>query len=152
MKTTNSSSSRPRCLSTETRALVAIILLATACSVDARSSTGGPPAPTPGPAAPNEGTITGQLLDVTIIDSSSVGIAPSQPLCVLTVRLFSVSAVSGVPNAVNATAGQTIRAYSKDVSLAALKGHTVTGDLTFSGDERGGRLWIRNVSAVGERR
>jgi hypothetical protein len=140
-------------LSTEAhRALVAVILLTTACAVDAGSPTSGPPAPTPGPAAPNEGAITGELLDVTTIESSSVGIAPSQPLCVLTVRLLSVSAVSDVRNAVNARAGQTIRAYSKDVSLARLKGRTVTGRLTFSGDERGGRFWIRNVSAVGESR
>lgn len=81
----------------------------------------------PGPSAPNEGAITAEVLDAAVIDSSSVGIAPSQPLCVLTLRLLTVNPVGDVPNAVDARAGQTIRAYSKVVSLARLKGRTASG-------------------------
>ena len=130
------------------RALVAVILLATACTVDAGSSTGGPPPPRPAPSAPNEGAITAEVLEAAVIDSASVGIAPSQPLCVLTLRLLTVSPVADVPNAVDARAGQTIRAYSKVVALAGLKGRTVSGRITFSGDERGGRFWVRTLSAT----
>ncbi len=118
------------------------MLLATACAVDAGSPAGGPP-PVAAPAAPNEGTVTAEVLDTAVIDSSTVGIAPSQPLCVLTMRLLTVSAVNDVPNTVHAGAGQTVRAYSKDVSLAGLKGRTVSGRLRFAGDERGGRFWFR---------
>jgi hypothetical protein len=128
------------------RALVAVMLLATACTVDAGSSTGGPPPPRPGPSAPNEGAITAEVLEAAVIDSASVGIAPSQPLCVLTLRLLTVTPVAEVPITVDARAGQTIRAYSKVVSHARLKGRTVSGRITFSGDERGGRFWIRTLS------
>ncbi|HEV8615426.1 MAG TPA: hypothetical protein VGU22_08010 [Methylomirabilota bacterium] len=104
----------------------------------------------PAPSAPNESAVIADVLDVAVIPASSVGIRPEQPLCVLTLRLRSVTPVPGMLDALAGRAGQTVRAYSKDVTLAALSGKRVTGTLTLDGDERSGRLWVRTLSASRE--
>jgi hypothetical protein len=104
----------------------------------------------PAPAAPNESAVVADVLDAAVIPASSVGIRPEQPLCVLTLRLRSVAPVPGVLDALAGRAGETVRAYSKDVALTALSGKRVTGTLSLDGDERSGRLWVRTLSASRE--
>jgi hypothetical protein len=104
----------------------------------------------PAPAAPNESAVVADVLDAVVIPASSVGIRPEQPLCVLTLRLRSVAPVPGVLDALAGRAGETVRAYSKDVALTALSGKRVTGTLSLDGDERNGRLWVRTLSASRE--
>ena len=125
------------------RALVLVGFLVAV--VGCAGSDPAPAAPPGGPgalAAPNQSRVTAEVLDASVVDSSTLGIAPPQRLTRLTLRLSSVSAVGALPNTLDGRSGQTIHALSKDLSLAALKGRTVSLDVSLRGDERSQRYWV----------
>ena len=122
------------------------LLLATLLLLLARCA-GSQPAPgVPGgvaaPSAPNESRVTAEVLDASVVDSSTLGIAPAQPLCVLTLKLLSVRPVGDLLNVLDGRSGETIRALSKDPSLAGLTGQTVSLHVSRRGDERSRAYWI----------
>jgi len=99
--------------------------------------------PPPGaPAAPNESVLTAQVLDAVIVDSLTLNISPQQSLCVLTLKLLSVRSVGDLQNFLHGKSRETIRAYTKNLSLLGLKGKTVIATVSFHGDEWGGRFWV----------
>lgn len=96
------------------------------------------------PAAPNESVVTGRVTDAVIVESTSVGIDPAQPLCVLTLSVLSTKTSGNLLPAIRATE-KVVRVYSKDVELTRLRETTITAAITFRGDERSGRLWLVRI-------
>jgi len=133
-----------------TRSVIEIVrsgLLLSVIIWSAQCAYGSPPGPPPSgaPAAPNEIVVKVQVLDAVIVDSLTLNISPQQPLCVLTLKLLSVNQVGDL-DFLYGKSGETIRAYSKDLSLADLKGNIVAVTLSFRGDERGGSFWVTTSS------
>jgi len=95
-------------------------------------------------AAPNESIVTARVANAVVVDASTLGGSPPQPLCVLTLRILSTKATGDLPPAISAK-DTTVRAYTKRVELTRLKGTTVTAVLTNKGDERGQQLWLVRI-------
>jgi hypothetical protein len=93
------------------------------------------------PAAPNESVVTARVTGAVLVDATTLGMAPAQPICVLTLSVLSIKAAGALLPAIRAT-DKTVRAYTKDVGMTRLKGTTVTAALTRQGDERRGSLWL----------
>jgi hypothetical protein len=95
----------------------------------------------PGPAAPNESIVTARVTNAVVVDATSLGMAPAQPLCALTLEVLSVKPGGDLLPAIRAT-DKTVRVYTKNVDLIRLKGTTITAAITLRGDERRGLLWL----------
>jgi hypothetical protein len=95
----------------------------------------------PAPVAPNESVVTARVTGAVVVEAASLGIAPAQPLCALTLDVLSVKAAGDVLPAIKAT-DKTVRVYTKNVDLVRLKGATITAAITLRGDERRGLLWL----------
>ena len=116
-----------------------VAILAVACALIPATSSSVFSAP----MAPNESTITADMVNLaTIVDSSTVGILPIQPLCVLVLKLLDVNSPTTASSVPGAEAGETITAYSKDLALATAKGMRLAGQLTYRGNVRGGSFWV----------
>jgi len=98
----------------------------------------------PGPAAPNESIVTARVTSAVVVDATSLGMAPSQPLCALTLDVRSVRTSGDQLPAIRAT-DKIVRVYTKDVDLARLKGTTITAAITSRGDERRSLLWLVRI-------
>jgi hypothetical protein len=96
----------------------------------------------PTPVAPNQSTVVADVVGATVLEASAVGVRPSQLLCVLTLRLLKVDAVPGHLNSLEGQVGEIVTAYSKDLALVDTKGQTVSLNLSFQGDQQGGKLWV----------
>ena len=109
----------------------------------AQCAYGSPLAPSPSaaPANPNKTVVKVRVLDAVIVDSLALNISPQQPLSVLTLKFLQVKQV-GDRQILYGQSGETIRAYSKDLSLVGLKGNIIAVTLSFRGDERGGSFWV----------
>jgi hypothetical protein len=123
------------------------LIVAVGCAAGNPASTAPPGAPG-ALAAPNQSRVTAEVLDASVVDSATLGIAPPQPLSRLTLKLVSVSAVGALANTLDGRAGQTIHALSKDLALAALKGRTMSLDVSLRGDERSQRYWVVDAPAA----
>lgn len=124
---------------------VCVIIGSTQCAYS--SPLASPPSIAP--ASPNKTVVKVRVLDAVIVDSLELNISPQQPLSVLTLKFLQVKQV-GDRQFLYGQSGETIRAYSKDLSLVGLKGNIIDVTLSFRGDERGGSFWVTASSAVTE--
>lgn len=120
--------------------LLGILLIVAQCA-----SAPLPEPPSGAPVAPNESLVTALVLEAVIADSLTLNILPQQRLCVLTLKILTEQPVEDLPNPLHGRSGETIKAYSKELSLVSLKGKTLTVTLSFRGDERGGNFWVQRV-------
>ncbi len=107
------------------------------------------PFPSAAPANPNKTVVKVRVLDAAIVDSLELNISPQQPLSVLTLKFLQVKQV-GNRQFLYGKSGETIRAYSKDLSLVGQKGNIIAVTLSFRGDERGGSFWVTVSSGAAE--
>jgi len=98
----------------------------------------------PGPAAPNESIVTARVTSAVVVDATSLGMAPSQPLCALTLDVRSTRTSGDLLPAIRAT-DKIVRVYTKDVELTRLKGSTITAAITSRGDEGRSLLWLVRI-------
>ena len=107
------------------------------------------PPRSPAPVAPNESAVTAKVLSAVVVDSTTLNMSPSQPLCVLTLTILTVGpSVGRGDDLVHGRAGTTVTAYSKDLSLAASNGTIIAARLSYGGDERGGGFWVTSYSTT----
>lgn len=99
-------------------------------------------------AAPNDSIITARVLEYTILNSTLEGIKPEQILYSLRVLVISCQSVKGKANFTQPKVNQVIKVYSKEMLSPVLFGKTIELNLSFSGDERGGKYWIRNIRMI----
>jgi len=97
------------------------------------------------PTAPNDSIITARVLEYTILNSTLEGIKPEQILYSLRVLVISSQNVNGKASFVQSKVNQVIKVYSKEMLSPVLFDKTIEANLSFSGDERGGKYWIRNI-------
>jgi len=98
------------------------------------------------PAAPNDSIITGKVLEYSILNSTLEGMKPEQILYSLRILVMSSQSINGKVNFTQSKIGQVIKVYSKEMLSAILFGKTIKANVSFSGDERGGKYWIRNIN------
>ena len=95
------------------------------------------------PAVPNESLVYGEILEVDVIDSTSLDIRPKRKLWRLKLRLIKVDGIEGKNNFLRAAEDQTVEVYTADdTKRSAAVGQKVKGRISFRGDERSGRYWI----------
>ncbi len=97
------------------------------------------------PAAPNDSIITARVLEYTILNSTLEGIKPEQILYSLRVLVISSQSINGKANFARPKLNHIIKVYSKEMLSPVLFGKTIEANLSFSGDEKGGKYWIRNI-------
>lgn len=101
------------------------------------------------PTAPNGSVITATVVGTVIVESATLGIEPSQRLCLLTLSVTSAKAVDNLLPAVPQSVldAGPIRVYSKQTELSSLQGGSLTASITLTGDDRAARLWLVEVIA-----
>lgn len=100
------------------------------------------------PVMPNDSIITAKVLEYSILNSALEGIEPEQVLYSLRVLVVSSQSVNGKRNFTQSKIGQVIKVYSKKMLSAILFGKDIEANVSFSGDERGGKYRIRNVAST----
>lgn len=102
------------------------------------------------PVIPNDSIITAKVLEYSVLTSTLEGIEPEQTFYSLRVLVMSSKSINGKANFTQSKIGQVIKVYSKEVLLLILFGEIIEANVFFSGDERGGKYWIRNVKVIEE--
>jgi hypothetical protein len=100
------------------------------------------------PAAPNESIVIGIVKECTIISSRLINIQPDQALYRLTIHVESSESLHGGPNFVKSEEGRDVQLYSKGKIPFELLHKRLKMKVTYSGDERGGLLWISSYEIV----
>lgn len=100
------------------------------------------------PAFSPEITVSGQVVEVTILISSLAGIEPERPLSRLRLLLQSSSAQIPSHHLDKTPMGPVITLFSNDMLSSALLDQSVQVTLTITGDEWGTRLWLMNLQAA----
>jgi hypothetical protein len=117
------------------------------------SSPSAPPVGSPhtggAPVIANESVVTGEVVDLSVIDSSLVNVRPTRMLTRIRLRIVCVQGVPPKANFLDGKAGEVIEMYSRDVIPAPLVGTTVNWRIVFRGDERGGSYWISGPAERG---
>jgi hypothetical protein len=79
-------------------------------------------------------------VDAREIDAATLGIAPAQTLCELTLDRLAVVSGDGLPG--SAEAGR-LQVYARETTCPAnLRDSTIVLTVTFRANERGGRWWV----------
>ena len=126
-----------------------LLLCVVLCSAQWAYSSPLAPPPSAVPANPNKIVVRVRVLDAVIVDSHALNISPQQKLSVLTLKFLQMKRV-GDRHVLYGKSGETIRAYSKDLSLVGFKGKVIAVTLSFRGDERGGSFWVAASSGAAE--
>lgn len=101
------------------------------------------------PVIANESIVTGEVLAVSLIDSSAVNVRPARMLARLTLRIGCIHEAPSKANLLAGRTGEVIEVHSHDVTLTQLVGKTVNGRIVFRGDERGGSYWVAGPVKTG---
>jgi hypothetical protein len=124
------------------KALILTVLSMVFLLVAASSVTGGM-------VIPNDAWITGMILEYGIVSSRLLGIQPDQTLYKLTIHLESSEDIVGMPNLLRGKEGEDITFYTKEKLPSDIFGKKVRAEVSYRGDERGGRWWIRRIDILG---
>lgn len=100
------------------------------------------------PAIHNESTIEGIVSEYAIISSRLIGIKPEQILYRLTINIESSENISDKPNLLGNKKGQDIQFYSREKLSPELFGKVIRAKVEFTGDEKGGLFWIKNINIL----
>jgi len=100
------------------------------------------------PVAPNDSIITARVLGYSILNSTLEGIKPEQILYSLRVLVISSQNVKGKANFTQSKVNQVIKVYSKEMLSPVLFGKIIEANVSFSGDEKGGKYWIRDIEMI----
>jgi hypothetical protein len=69
------------------------------------------------PAAPNESLVHAEVIEVTAIDSLTLGISPQRTLFRVKLRLIKVESVEGRRNFLQGAENKTIEVYATDIAV-----------------------------------
>ena len=97
------------------------------------------------PAARNASRVTGELLSVETVDSTTLQIAPPQTLTRIRVRILSVEPVGTMVDALDGQKGKVLESYTKEAVEERLIGKNITCVVTLRADERGGKYWAGDI-------
>lgn len=103
---------------------------------------------TGGTVIPNGALITGVILEYGIVSSRLLGIQPDQTLYKLTIHLESSEDIVGMPNLLRGKEGEDITFYTKERLSSDIFGKKVRAEVSYRGDERGGRWWMKGIKIL----
>jgi hypothetical protein len=97
---------------------------------------------------PNSALITGIILEYGTVSSRLLGIQPDQTLYKVTIRLESSEDIDGMPNLLRGKEGEDISFYTKEKLSSDIFDKRVRAEVTYRGDERRGRWWLRSIKIL----
>jgi len=97
---------------------------------------------------PNSALITGVILEYGIVSSRLLGIQPDQMLYKLTIHIESSEDIVGMANLLKGKEGEDISFYTKEKLSFDIFDKRVRAEVTYRGDERGGRWWLRSIKIL----
>jgi len=100
------------------------------------------------PAVPNESVIEGTVQEFSIVSSNLLNIMPEQTLYRLTILIESYENADTDADYLSDKKGKTVQLYSKDKISPEIFGKRVWVKVRYSGDERGGLYWIKEISVI----
>jgi hypothetical protein len=98
--------------------------------------------------APNKAIVYGRVLEYCISSSGLLGISPDQVVYKLTVSVEGTKDIEGSPNFLKNKEGKIETFFSKAKIDPALLNNKIKAEVEFSGDERGGRFWIKDIEII----
>jgi hypothetical protein len=98
-----------------------------------------------GTVIPNGALITGVILEYGIVSSRLLGMQPDQTLYKLTIHLESSGDIGGMPNLLRGKEGEDITFYTKEKLSSDIFGKKVKAEVSYRGDEHGGRWWTKSI-------
>jgi len=102
------------------------------------------------PVVPNDSIITAKVLEYNVLNSTLEEIEPEQILYSLRVLVLSSKSIKGKANFTQSKVNQVIKVYSKEVLLPILFGKVIEANVSFSGDEKGRKYWVRSLKVIEE--
>jgi len=103
---------------------------------------------TGGTVIPNGTLITGVILEYGIVSSRLLGIQPDQTIYKVTIHLESSEDIDGMPNLLRGKEREDITFYTKERLSPDIFGKKVRAEVSYRGDERGGRWWVRSIKII----
>jgi hypothetical protein len=100
------------------------------------------------PVIQNECIVEGAVAEYAIVSSRLINIEPDQVLYRLVITVQSAKKIDNQPNFLSGKEGQEISFLTKEKLSPELFGKKIQAKARYSGDERGGRYWIRNVQLL----
>jgi hypothetical protein len=97
---------------------------------------------------PNSALMTGVISEYGIVSSRLLGMEPDQTLYKLTICLESSEDIVGMPNLLKGKEGEDITLYTKEKLSPDIFGKKIRAEVTYRGDERGGRWWLRSIKTL----
>lgn len=96
--------------------------------------------------APNETVLSARVLAATVVDATTLGMEPPQPILVLTLEVLSARG-DALPRVQPGTPLR-LEVLTKDTALAATKGSTITASVSQSGGPNSPtHYWLIRVQA-----
>jgi hypothetical protein len=100
------------------------------------------------PVIQNECIVEGTVAEYAIFSSRLIGIEPDQVLYRIVITIQSTKKIDDRPNFLSGKEGQEISFLTKEKLSPELFGKKIQAKAQYSGDEKGGRYWIRNVQLL----
>jgi len=121
------------------------------------------------PVAPNETLISGEVIEYSILDSSLAEIKPEQTVYRLIIKIIDSKKLSPSPLILSPTGrgreeegeeigggnfeqGENLTVYSKKELSPELFGKSIKGKISYSGDEKGGGYWLKEIQIIPEKK
>ncbi len=96
---------------------------------------------------PNASIVTGKVLGYSILSSSILDIKPVMPIYRLEVLVETSEEVKGMRNFTRDKVENLLSFYSKEKLSTELFSKVISVRVTYRGDEKGGKFWIRDMKA-----
>lgn len=100
------------------------------------------------PVIPNESLITGKVISYCVVSASTLDIQPVIPIWILEISVETSEDVPEMRNFTKDKVGKSLSVYSKEKLSLDLFEQTVKARVTYSGDEKGGRFWVKEVEVL----
>ena len=97
------------------------------------------------PAIHNESIVTGKVLAYSVLSSSLVDIKPVMVLYRLQILVETSEEVKDMRSFTKDKMNKLLTVYSKQELSAALFNKVISVRVTYQGDEKGGKYWIRDI-------
>jgi len=99
------------------------------------------------PAIHNESIVTGKVLSYSVLSSSILDIKPVMAIYRLQILVEKSEEVKGMRSFTKNKINKLLSGYSKKALSAELFNKVISVRVTYQGDEKGGKFWIRAIEA-----
>lgn len=98
------------------------------------------------PVRPNASIVYGKVLGYAVQDPSLFGMEGTAPLYLLDLKIERSENIPGEFNFIENRTGSIIKAYVSSKLPADIYGKSISGRITYHGDEHGGKYWLSEVA------